>query len=253
MSTFFIFLVTLALLPYLLFPLVIRKTQRFKKSPSLRRVLPDFLPVSVKSFFHANHSVLLKEGFIQCFDAVSNDHAPHVRVFTRMYVEPKRSILALATALLPSEGPKTPLKTFIEFVSKFRDGTEINTNNCELVGAPIEPQKKITRTFQFVQAPQTLLHLHQYFLNKKTQSKVAIFPAKGEEFSSFEQSLRLDLEAQESIGGLSLDKTKTCYRPTWAGAVLMAWYTMWPFSFIRSFFRNRKARKWLRQLNATTS
>ncbi len=249
MATLLGFAACLAVFPYILFPILIKRTQRFRKTPRLRLVLPEFLPSWAKKHFDSNHKDLLKDGFLPCFDAVSYDHAPQLQVYLRVYIERKQNIFAVSTVLLPNDETEKPLKIFLEFVSRFQDGSEINTNNIDLIGAPIEPPSKILHTFQFIRTPKVLLRLHKHFVTKFKNRTAAILPNEGCELESFQHHMGQDLKSQEKMGGLIGSANDDFYSPTWAGAFLMAWYTMWPARFIRKFYKQHKAKIWLKRLN----
>lgn len=232
-------------LPFVILPVIVKHTQRFQLAPRLRRLFSDFYPSSIGAYFLLTDKALINEGFYSVFDAVSTEY-PGVRLYLRFYVADKEKFTALASAIISDQPMENPSpRTVLELNTYFDNGNEISTNNSGLAGAPLDPPQKISRTFQFESSTASLLKLHRFFSSQSTA--MPILPEKGAEFNFFKERLRNELSAQEQIGGLILDKEKGEYRPTWAGAFLMAWYTMWPISFLRRSYFRQRARRWLKQ------
>jgi len=240
-------LLSVALLPYLALPIVIKKTQRFQLKSQLRQLFGGVRRSDVGDYFSTIDKSLLDEGFRTAFDAVSNDYTGFT-LYLRFYVSDQEKISAVASALLQDgEDSETNTKTMLEFNSFFSNGRELLTNNSQLPGAPLEPKNRKSRTFHFISNPLMLLGLHRHFIGYiKAQP---LLPESGAELEFFKNSLQKELAAQEAIGGLILDQQSGVYRPSWAGAFLMAWYSMWPLSFVRKILMKQKAKIWLRKVN----
>lgn len=235
-------------IPYVGIPLMFWRTKVFNTKPRLRRVLSDFLPKSVNGYFESGHSHLIGAGFEPCFDAVLHDQADQIRVFFRMYVKPKNNVMAIATSFLANDNEEKPLKSFLEFVSRFSDDTELITTNSDLGGAPIESSSRSSRTFLNIRSPLRLLKIHEHFLSRSKKLETTTAPFLDKALPEFEIHLQKELEYQEKIGGLRFDAQIDGYRPTIAGAFLMTWSSMWPVSAVRRFYQKQKAKIWLRQL-----
>lgn len=235
------------LLPYVVLPIVIRNTQRFHLQPRLRQLFSSFYPDAIAQYFASLDQPLTTEGFRQAFEAVLTDY-PGLKLYMRFYVADQEKITALASVLIPEgSDPELPPKTMLELSSHFDNGTELCTNNRELSGAPIEPRSKTSRTFHPQTSPQALVQLHRHF--SAHIKALPQLPVAGTEFEFVKHCLRQELVAQEQIGGLVLDRQREQYRPTWAGAFLMAWYAMWPLTVLRRVYHRQKARLWLRQVS----
>lgn len=243
MNDIWTFLIALVALPYLLVPVLIRRNQFFALQPRLRAVLGSFLPQPVEAYFEECTSTLTNLGFESRIDAVSLDFGPNLRVFMRLFVETKNSIIAICSAILP-DGKTEPIGNFIEFSSRFADGHEISTHNSDLLGAPIEPRKKITTTLPKIDDIAILFAIHERSVHNMgvRRKKTNFLPVRGAELEYLIQSFRSDLSKQASLGCLMLDKTNNCYRPTWAGAFLMGWYSMWPIGPLMRVWQRFRAR-----------
>lgn len=234
-----------AITPYIILPLLIKSTQRFKRIPQLRKLSSAFYPSSVNAFFETVDKDLSKEAFYVAFDAVSTEYQG-LKMFLRYYISEQEKIHALATALVADDEPQKSARTVIEFSSFFTDGSKVSTNNSDLPEVPLHPKFSTTRTLYFIRDAVSLLNAHRHYIART--KAIPFVPQIGQEFDFFKERLIEELAEQEKIGGLLLDDEKREYRPTWAGAFLMAWYTMWPLSFIRRQYAKQKAKLSLRQL-----
>lgn len=248
MTEFFSFLIVLFLLPYLVVPIIIRRNQYFALKPQVRPVIDGFLPKAVEAYFNAQMLPLAALGFEHRIDAVSLDYGPHLKVFLRLLVAPQSSLIAMSTAIVP-DGDQNPARCFIEISSRFLNGQEVSTHNSDLVGAPIEPRQKHVSVMPFVTDVAILVALHKRTCQRLQLSKEpAMVPAKGAEFDFLIQNFADDLARQVSLGCLQYDEANQCYRPTWAGAFLMGWYSMWPFGTVRRQLQKIRARIQIRAL-----
>jgi hypothetical protein len=247
MPTWFAIVMCLALAPYLVVPILIWRTQRFLANPTLRSILPEFLPPSIRKSFDEVRDALRADQFEHCFDAVSNDHSPPFRLYFRGFVHRGEQISALVTSLLDDE--QNDAKTFLEFDSRFDDGSELNTHNCEFLGAPIHSPHETSRAFSLIKNPSQLFRVHLHYL-EQLKLKRAPLPLAGQEFLALKSSLCDDLVHQEQMGGLALDASAEFYKPTWAGAFLIAWHGMWPLSWFKKIIYKQRAKLWLKRLSS---
>lgn len=247
------FFLCLLLLPYFLVPILIRRSQLFPLKPNMRKLLPAFLPKAVDEYFKETSDHLATFGFDYRIDTISLDYGPNLRVFMRMLVAEAKGVVAIVTSLL-SDGERIPLRNFIEFSSHFTNGHEISTHNSDLSGAPIEPTNRKSRTFPLVTDAKILFALHEYLVKKTvSSSSIPLLPHQGSEFEFLVNNFKRDLANQAKLGCLMLDKKHDCYRPTWAGAFLMGWYSMWPLSFIRRSLQKIRARIELKALKKASA
>lgn len=243
----FILIFTLLLSAYILVPALIWRSQIFSAHPQLRVQTLAFLPEDVQRYFEELSEIFLARGFVFCFDAMTTDYSPSARVFIRMYKHPEQKMIALAMAIVP-QGATRIHKKLIEMISHFSDGFEIVTHTSDLGGAPLEPKTKTVRCLPSQTPLPILITLHQKFSFKP--GKVPEIPKEGEEPAYLEAAFRRDLMQQAALGGLWEDEEEACFKPTWAGALIMSWYTLWPIGPLRRFLRMQKAKLWLRGIKA---
>lgn len=242
MNDIFSILCVFILLPYVLVPMLIRRNQLFSLQPKLRQILGGILPNPVESYFNQITKELEPLGFDHKIDVVSLDYGPNMRVFMRFFVATKQSIMATCSSLLV-DGADMPLRNFLEFNTRCIDGREISTHNSDLASAPIEHRQKMTSVLPFVKDANTLFLVHQKIVQKlDLNDQALLIPRAKEEFQYMVQSFKDDLSRQVALGCLQFDNRNNCYRPTWAGAFLMGWYSMWPISAVRRFIQKIRAK-----------
>jgi hypothetical protein len=124
----------LVTLPYWFGPLLIKFT--FVQSAE-----PEFEPLSLKSrsvpravveHFHEVTAELEPEGF-EVVEALNMPYqVPNVKAMLLLFSHRKNKDASLATAIYAQAPGGTTLKTiYVEFVSRFRDGSLIQTNNSD--------------------------------------------------------------------------------------------------------------------------
>lgn len=242
MYDFFSFLLLLFLVPYLVVPVIIRRKQLFSLKPNVRPVLDGYLPEAVEKYFTQSSTALQANGFEYRIDAVSLDYGPNMKVFLRLFVATKQSLIAICASLVP-EGTNVPLRNFIELSSRFSDGREVSTHNSDLAGAPIEPRQKYVSVLPNVADVNVLMRIHHQVIERRgLKNTPALCPEPGTEFDFLVQNFKDDLSHQARLGCLHLDENNHCYRPTWAGAFLMGWYSLWPIGPARRLFQKTRAR-----------
>jgi hypothetical protein len=248
MSEFLSFLALLVFIPYIIVPIIMWRKQSFAALPQLRQISENFVPKNARTFFESVEAELKKCSFERSFDALSLDYGPNIRVFFRLLISRSDSIIAVATTLI-YDAAEEPLAKHVEILSRFKNGSEISTHNSELSKAPLESKKKRAFVFPKVEDPKRLFELHQGLLKKlKADTKNAYLPKTGEEFAFLVKSTKDELHAQAELGALRLDRVNNCFRPTIAGAILMAWYSMWPMTTVRRYWQIFQAKRHQRLL-----
>lgn len=250
MNELLLFLLGLFFMPYLMVPILIRRNHSFSLTPSMRPVLTGFLPPGISRNFEGVESSLQPLGFEPRVDAVSLDYGPNLRVFFRIFVAKEKPVVAISTSLL-SDGNKKPVKNFLEFLTRLPSGRELSTHNSDLAAAPIDPPHKVSWVLPDVSDAKVLYSLHVAQAHKHGfgDADQALMPSQGEEISFLVKGVRDDLSRQVDLGCLLIDEDDHCYRPTWAGAFLMGWYSMWPIVFIRRRWQKIRARLALKNLD----
>src|SRR3954447_11802454 len=123
-------LIGLALLFYVVFPIVIRFTLRQSAEPELEVLEADDpdLPKPVVRHFRTVTKALRPLGFEVVEGLALPYQTPRVRALVLLFANRARKDLALATVMYAATPEGTQLKTaYVEIVTRFRDGTLVQT------------------------------------------------------------------------------------------------------------------------------
>lgn len=238
MATIGYILLAVAVLPYLAVPILIWRTQRFTASFHLRVLQESFLPKEVVSEFQKLGEPLTERGFETCFDAVSTDEFLGLRFYHRILLNQLQRTWAVCTAICDPEGVFQ--KSYLELKTEFLNLGSISTHNSDLIGAPIKSRKQRAMALPAQTLPAIVLNAHLRNLSKLKGD--IIEPIAADAAATFKRFLTQDHDEQVELGAIYFDEAEKIYRPTWAGAFLIGWYSMWPLTFIRRFFSALRVR-----------
>lgn len=239
MATLGYILIGLAIAPYIVVPILIWNTQRFGSSFHLRLIQETFLPAEVFGEFQKMSEPLIKNDFEHCFDAFSQDEFLNLRFYHRILISKTQKTWAICTAICDPEGQMQ--KTYMELKTELSSDKTISTHNSDLIGAPIKSSKQQALALPPQTTADLLLHIHLRGLIKKNLAG-ALEPQVESAAETFRRFLTEDHNEQVELGALYFDEAEKMYRPTWAGAFLIGWYSMWPLTFVRRFISNLRIR-----------
>jgi hypothetical protein len=232
MATIGYILLAVAVLPYIAVPILIWRTQRFTASFHLRVLQESFLPKEVISEFQKLGEPLTERGFEPCFDAVSTDEFLGLRFYHRILMSRLQKTWAICTAICDPEG--TFQKSYLELKTEFQGTGSVSTHNSDLIGAPIKSRTQRAMALPAQTLPTVVLNVHLRNLGKLRGDIVE--PSAENASATFKRFLMQYHDEQVDLGAIYFDEAEKIYRPTWAGAFLIGWYSMWPLTFIRRFF-----------------
>jgi hypothetical protein len=230
MVTFGYILIGIALLPYIAVPILIWNTQRFASSFHLRLLQDTFLPKEVLRDFQELSGSFNKRDFELCFDAVNQDEFLGLRFYHRILISRVQKTWAICTAICDPEGMLQ--KAYVELKTEFDDQSSYSTHNSDLLGAPIKSRRQRAMALPAKTGIDLLLDIHKRALEKMNFDQ-ALEPSTETAAATFKRFLMQDHEEQVELGAIYFDESEKMYRPTWAGAILIGWYSMWPSTFIR--------------------
>lgn len=241
MNEWLLFFAVLLAIPYVVVPYLIKRNHFFSKTPHIRSLSFGFLPSLVEQDFQKSDRQLQELGFEHRLDAVSLDYGPHLKVFMRLYVALEKSMVAIVTALVPEDSDGS-IRSFVELSSRFVGGVEVSTSNSDIMGAPIEHKSKTISVLPALENIKILCAFHENMLKKLGVNQAAAHvPKSGSELAFLVQDFEDDIATQNNLGCLEYDADTDLFRPTWAGAILMGWYSMWPISIVRSMKQRIRA------------
>jgi len=239
MATLGYILLGIALLPYIAVPILIWNTQRFTSAFHLRLLQETFLPKPVLAEFNKSCDVLQEREFQHCFDAVSLDEFLGIRFYHRILVSRIQKTWAVCTAICDPDGKLQ--KTYLELKSELSNRRTVSTHNSELLGAPIKSRRARAVVLPADTPVELMLDIHSQNLGKVNEEEITEPDSLVAE-ATFKRFLAQDHEEQLELGAIYFDENEKVYRPTWAGAILIGWYSMWPLTVIRRFISSLRIR-----------
>jgi hypothetical protein len=240
--------------PFVVGPFIVRFTLGFRLPVELISVNPREtpLPEDTRQYFDHAYHALVAQGFELLDVMFLPSFVPNVRTLIAVYVN-RRTLDSAISSFIIVEGAMSARKRYVEFVRRYTDGTVVQTNNSDELGAfPAKPNEHTTQ-FTGLEDLARLYSLHQFVARKRGGTQTPYlridneFQGRATDFVAravIEESLLAQLETKY------LEEAPKGMRPTWKGAILMAWRELWPVKPLRRLIRRRAADKVLREFAA---
>lgn len=241
-------------LPYVFGPILLRLTMTQQADPEVVPFPIDHpdLPLPVREHFDDVTDELAAIGFDSIAGLALPRQMANVKVVILMFANRKTKDAAIATAIY-ADKLDPPLQTaYVEIISRYRDGTLVQTNNSNQIGAFPTKQGVTTTQFPTVTKADRLYRVHQA-LAERHGSSAGKLQRLDEEFHGdaafyLARAIREELEGQIDSGYMFLASGGEVFRPTWKGAFMMCWALLFPWKQIRFARRDRKAARLLEEL-----
>ena len=244
----------LTLIPYVLGPLLIRFTLRQSADPEVDTFDPDDpdLPDVVDRHFRKVTKTLRPLGFEVVEGLALPNQTPRVKALVLMYANRTEKDAAIAAVMYAKAPDGTKLQTaYVEIISRYRDGTLVQTNNSSQLGAFKARPGVTTTQFPTVRDAARLYRLHQALAEQHGGSRKSLRLDEefhGDAVAYLTWALVDELDGQIDTGYMYLSPQERLYRPTWKGAFLMTWGQLWTFKAIRQQRRAARARRLIDEL-----
>jgi hypothetical protein len=155
-----------------------------------------------------------------------------------------------ANAEKPAAQPRGDFS--VEFVSHFRYGVRLRTNNSNTDLRAVSPRgNQPPSQFPMVMNAGRLYRLHQGLVARSgMRDKVFRLDDEfhGDAVAAVATFMVEAFAEGVGPGYMYLSAADKTFRPTWKGAFLMTWKLMWPMTTIRRAAREREARRLLAEL-----
>jgi hypothetical protein len=246
--------VALLALPYVVFPMLIKK--RFF-TPAEPTMLPFDVsenppPREVAAFFDRVEGALAPLGFRFAGHLANHAEYGNVTMFVKL-LENRRtndSVMVIAAFAMPVGrlvNPPPIREQVITFLRRFDDGAEIRTGNSNVVQVFKSIPGKLSFGFPQISDGRTLFALHQCAAKEFGMSRVVPLPPPERMHDLVRDNMRRELSDQVPVGYLRLNATGDRYLATWKGAYMMTWPLLQPFKNWQITRRRRRAVKLMQQ------
>lgn len=246
----------LVTLPYWFGPVLIRFTLRQSAEPELHVFETDdpLLPRDVAGHFRRVRAALEPLGFELVEGMALPNQTPRVKALVLLLAHRTNKDVALVTAIYGTLASETTLQTaYVEIVSRYRDGTVVQTNNTDQLSSFVPPSNTTSLRLPMIRKADRLYQLHQAATKRHDRSSGKFLRVdeefRGDAVAYLARAMVEELEGQIDTGYMYRSHLENVFRPTWKGAFLMTWGLLWPFSMIRRMLRDARARRLLRELD----
>ena len=229
---------------FLLGPIVLRFTFKFKAKVDPQIVAKEALPVDVQQFM-ARHAMAIEGlGFENVGYVSMGTLAGGTRSFMALYSNSKTLEWADVSAVKSAKG----LKGYCEFITRCSDDSQVDTNTNAT--APVLSASAAYHVFRFPQITDatTLYRAHRMLVQENIGGSRPELPPKGQEVAELKRRLERYGARQQQCGYMYFDAAGQQFRLTWKGAILGAWRSIWPVSSIRNLMQQSQSQARLRSM-----
>lgn len=150
-----------------------------------------------------------------------------------------------------AQGSPTQLKhTFTEFVTRFRDGGCVQTNNSRVLSAFRQPANDHTIQFWNEKDLGTLYAMHQRISERLSTAPpiLTLTERFGDDVEQYIQTAVLQEPCDYQVEVGLLRRVEGGYRLTFKGAVVFVWQELWPWKWVRRHRLRHAARQWQQEI-----
>jgi hypothetical protein len=240
----------LVLLPYVLGPVLIYFTLRISGKPVLEEFSLDHpdLPRDVKGYLSQKLQQVREDGFEPLGAYYLGALVSNVRSFLVLAGNRSAHDLALVAVTYTETARGVELQQqHIEYSTRFRDGTIIDTNNSEELSAWTPPPEQHVLSLPWIQDVRYLYRVHQAAVGHWCPGGIKEW-RPGEDPGAYLREALVEEVARQVPKGYVYRDAAGDFRPTVKGAVLMTWKNLWPVPAIRKARRRRRGERLLREL-----
>ena len=229
---------------FLLGPIVLRATFKFKGKIDAQLVTRESLPVDVQVAMDRHAGAIKGLGFEPVGYVNLGTLASGTQSFMALFSNAKTLEWADVSAVKSSK----QMKSYVEFITRCSDDSQVDTNTNAT--APVLFPSPSYHVFRFPQITDafTLYRVHRILAQQNLRGSRPELPPKGQEVAELKRRLERFGVRQQERGYMYFDAAGECYRLTWKGAILGGWRSIWPISLVRNFLMENQSKTRLRSL-----
>jgi hypothetical protein len=229
---------------FLLGPIVLRATFKFKAKLDPQFVSLESLPPDVGQFMKPRVAAIAGLGF----EPVGYINLGTMAGSTQSFMALLNNSRTLEWADVSVAKTTKQMRGYSEFITRCSDDAQVDTNTSAT--PPVLSPWPAYHVFRFPQIKDafTLYRVHRMLVQQNTGGSRPELPPKGQELAELKRRLERYGVRQQERGYMYLDPTGEYFRLTWKGAVLGAWRSIWPISLFRSLLMQGQSQTRLRSL-----
>ena len=229
---------------YVLGPIVLHATFRFKANVNPQLVALEALPNEVQQFMTPRLPGITALGF----ETVGYVSLGSVAKQTEAYMALLSNSRTLEWADVTVVKSPIQMRGYIEFITRCSDDSQVDTNTSST--APVLFPTPSYHVFRFPQLKDafTLYRAHRMLVQEKLGGSRPELPPAGQELSELKRRVERYGPRQQERGYMYLEAGGQNFRLTWKGAILGAWRSIWPISLLRGWWMRNRSQVTLRSL-----
>lgn len=227
---------------FVLGPIVLRATFRFRAKLDPQLVPKESLPPAVAQFMASRTAGITGQGFEPVGYVRISMVSGGTQSFMALFSNPRTSEWGDISVAQSSK----QMKGYIEFITRCSDDSQVDTNTNAT--APVLFPSPSYHVFRFPQINDafTLYRVHRMMVQQKLGGSRPEIPPTGQEIVELKRRLERYGVRQQERGYMYLEPDGQFFRLTWKGAALGAWRSIWPISMIRNLLMETKSQNLLR-------
>jgi hypothetical protein len=237
-------------LPYVLMPVIVYFSMKVSGSPTLDELPLNHpkLPEEVTQYLIRTVKQVRADGFEILGSYFLGSIVPLVKTFAVLLGNPATRDKALVTVIYATGPTGTKLaQKHIEFSTRFRDGTIIDTHNSEELGAFKVPPEQYLVALPWIADVRYLYQIHQAATEYFCPRGVKVWPA-GDDWEAYLRRVLVEEVSKQIDTGYVRRDSAGDFRPTLKGAIIMSYKNIWPIKAILKARQRQRGRQLLREL-----
>ena len=237
------------LVPYVLGPILVFFTLRFRMPPTVVAVDPRVhpLPAEARNYLAEAYRELTADGFELVGTMFLPDMVPNVKALFAIYANRPSADMAMSAIMVAQSGMGGELRTsYVEFVRRYDDSVVVQTNNSSELSSFKRMPGEYTNKFWQVRDIRQLYRLHQLLSDRFRQRGQPTFRMDSEfggDAVQYVAQAVLQETFRDQVGTGYLSEDSNGFRPTMKGAWIMAWQELWPVKGIRRWREKQRAER----------
>lgn len=229
---------------FLLGPIVLRATFRFRAKVDPQLVHQDSLPSEVRQFMAPRVLAIAGLGFEPVGYINVGALAGGTQSFMALLSNPRTLEWADVSVVKSAK----QVKGYSEFITRCSDDKQVDTNTNN--SSPVLFPWPAYHVFRFPQIKDTftLYRVHRMLVEQNTGGSRPELPGKGQELAELKRRLDRYGVRQQQRGYMYLEPSGEYFRLTWKGAILGGWRSIWPISLLRNLWMESQSQTKLRSL-----
>ena len=229
---------------FLLGPIVLRATFKFRAKLNPQLVSVESLPPDVRQFMTPRAAAIAGLGFEPVGYINLGTMASGTQSFMALFSNPKTLEWADVSVVKSAK----QMKGYSEFITRCSNDAQVDTNTNAT--APVLFPWPSYHIFRFPQIKDafTLYRAHRILVQQNTPGSRPELPSKGQELAELKRRLERYGVHQQERGYMYLDSAGEYFRLTWKGAIVGAWRSIWPISLLRNLWMQSQSQTRLRSL-----